>query len=365
MNGDNRHHWETYAAREIKAVAPLLLGHGYTLDDEQPHVAGERYVMRAVTTTSGKKLVLIGRHIKTNDRVIIKISSDAEGRKELEHERRAKELLNRLRFAYDVFFTPRELLFVREDVYTIAIYEFIEQERPFLERTLEEQFTFALWAFKAQEGAHATANRHQRLIRGVFETYASATYRARFNEFQTTTLAFSPSAAPLLDEVGALLGENEEIVDRYGKFLVHTDFVPHNFRIKSGAFYLLDFSSLRFGNKYEGWARFLNFMALYNPALEQALTKYVARNRSTGEQESLHVMRLYRLTELVAFYVSTLSRAEGSLKELNTARIYFWLAVLEATLNHTPLPDKVREEYKKLRDSLRSDEEKQRQKDLH
>lgn len=351
--------------RELTAVRPILKSQGIDLDAEQPHVIGERAVMRAVTTTSGEKLVLLGRLAQTGARVVIKTSADPHGRKELEHERRAKALLAKLKFAYDVFFTPKELLFYTRKGRTIAVYEFIEQEKSFIDRPTEEQFHFALRAFKAQESAHATTAKHTRLIKDVFDTYDAVAYLDRFRSFQKTILEFDPSQEHSLTTVHERLESGRETIDRYGRFLVHTDFVPHNFRIAGDVFYLLDFSSLRFGNKYEGWARFLNFMALYNPTLEQALTEYVARNRSRGEQESLHVMRLYRLTELVAFYVSTLSRAEGLLNELNTARVYFWLAVLEATLNKTSLADDVREEYKKLRDSLRSNEEKQRQQGLH
>ncbi|PIR85300.1 hypothetical protein COU15_01415 [Candidatus Kaiserbacteria bacterium CG10_big_fil_rev_8_21_14_0_10_45_20] len=362
---DTKARWNDYVQSEIDAVQPLLETAGYTLDDEQPHVMGERYVIRAVTTASGDKVVLLGTDSATGERVVIKVSADEEGKKELEHERRSKELLLKLHFAYDVFVTPRELFFRQFGKRLVAVYEYIEQEKQFVDRPTSEQFTYALCAFKAQEGAHATTHRHTKLIRNVFETRNASGYLAEYKQFKETIVTFDLQAEPLLEEVYALLLDKREIIDRYGSFLTHTDFVPHNFRIKDGVIYLLDYSSLRFGNKYEGWARFMNFMTLYNPELEQALTQYVADNRSSGEQCSLKLMRLYRLSEIVAFYVGTLEKASGSLKDLNTARVYFWLDVLRAVLDDTPLSDKVRERYIELRDSLRSEDEKKRQQGLH
>jgi len=364
-SGASQKKWEEYVLEEMAAVRPILEKHSIELDEEQPHVIGERAVMRAVTTQSGEKLVLVGHMSPPGIQVIVKTTSDARGRKELEHEKKAKALLTKLRFAYDVFFTPKELIFVTSGGRSVAIYEFIEQEKPFTDRPLEEQFRFALNAFKAQESAHATTAKHTRLIKGVFDTYNAADYCDRFQEFKKTILEFDPSYENLLAEVQNQLESDRETIDRYGRFLVHTDFVPHNFRIKGDVFYLLDFSSLRFGNKYEGWARFLNFMTLYNPSLEDALTQYVARNRSSGEQESLRLMRFYRLAELAAFYVGTLPRADDALKTLNAARVSFWLLVLETILKGQALPESIRSEYQRLRDSLRSDDEKQRQKGLH
>ncbi len=141
--------------------------------------------------------------------------------------------------------------------------------------------------------------------------------------------------------------------------------MPHNIRIVGDDIYLLDHSSLRFGNKYEGWARFLNFMALYNPPLEQALLQYVRENRSSEESESLQCMRVYRLGEIIWYYVSTLAKSSGDLRVLNEKRVAFWTNVLEAILENKPVPEDVLTEYKRTRDSLRTPEERQRQIGLH
>ncbi len=129
--------------------------------------------------------------------------------------------------------------------------------------------------------------------------------------------------------------------------------------------YLLDFSSLRFGNKHESWARFLNFMALYNPALENLLITYVEQNRSSEERESLQLMRLFRLGELVAYYANTLEKSSGDLFTLNQARIAFWTDVLIAELHNTRVDATVRTAYTQRRDALRSNSEKVRQIGLH
>ena len=118
-------------------------------------------------------------------------------------------------------------------------------------------------------------------------------------------------------------------------------------------------------DRYEGWARFLNFMTLYNPALEVALTKYVADNRSEGEVKALHLMRLYRLGEIICYYLNTLSRCEGDLKTLNRARVDFWAAVFACRLNNAPVSDEVIKNFQATRDRLRSGAEKKRQQDLH
>ncbi|MDP2812409.1 MAG: hypothetical protein Q8O32_01825, partial [bacterium] len=148
-------------------------------------------------------------------------------------------------------------------------------------------------------------------------------------------------------------------------FLTHWDFVPHNIRVKGNDIYLLDHSSIRFGNKYEGWARFINFMTLYNPELADDLLFYVQKNRPVSEYLSLRAMRVYRLAEIIWHYANTLDLALGDLKILNQARIDFWLKVLSVVLGNKYLDAKVVDDYRKKRDSLRSQSEKDRQKNLH
>lgn len=366
-SSETRAAWKKYREEELTTITPLLNELGFALEDAQPHVGGERYLMRAVTTASGAKLVLLARRKRDGMRVVVKATRDPGGRRELEHERASRKVLHAIRFAYRVFLSPAEVLFTRRLGYTISIQAFIEQESPFLARPLKEQFSLALKAFKAQEGAHATTYGHERLVRKTFSTMDAAAYLVAFERFSWKTLSLvpEPSLKAVFGAAKEFLNAHGDVVEQYCGFLTHTDFVPHNIRVKDGDIYLLDHSSLRFGNKYEGWARFINFMMLYNPPLAEALIDYVRLNRTPEESLSLKLMRVYRLGEIMCYYATTLARSEGDLLTLNTARIHFWARALESVLRDQPLLPAVLDSYRRMRDALRSEEEKLRQRDLH
>jgi hypothetical protein len=355
MSDNSRQLWEKYCASELAGVTPLLTEFGISLDDEQPHLLGERYLMQAVTTESGKKIILLGTMRESGKRVVIKATSDSAGMKELEHERTCRSVITEIKFAYKIFLTPEELIFTRKNGFLISIQAFIEQDSTFLKRLPRDQFFFALRAFEAQEGAHATTYEHIRLIKRTFGSMDAAGYLKTFDSFKAT----------LPSQARAFLKENIETIDQYGSFLTHTDFVPHNFRIVGEDMYLLDYSSLRFGNKYEGWARFLNFMTLYNRDLEQALLKYINDNRTPEESLSLKLMRVYRLSEIISYYTNAVEKSSDELQTLNKARVVFWTEALNAILSDHNLDEKIIEVYKMTRDSLRSTEEKIRQMGLH
>jgi hypothetical protein len=348
--------WKTYCEAQLQAIVPLLLREGFELEDEQPHIKGERYIL------SGKKLVLYGTEIKTKKRVVIKITNDPEQAQALRHERDCKEALQQIHFAYQTFFAPKEILFGYHEPYTFFITQYIPQDKPFLDHTNTEQFFFALKAFEAQESFHATTHGHFRAIQQLFDVYTADTYIQNLNTYKQ---ALGASQQELFSSVIASCTEASTVINRYSDFLTHWDFVPHNLRIHEGNIYLLDYTAFRFGNKYEGWARFLNFMTLYNSDLEALLTEYVEKNRSSDEREALRLMRMYRASELVWFYTKKRSRAEGALIELTDARIAFWTEVLTALQNNVPLERHVVEAYKKKRDTLRDADEKSRQKGLH
>src|SRR5665213_513604 len=107
MDADAKKLWEAYRDGELAHIIPILASLSITLDAEQPHISGERYLM------SGKKLVLIGHH-KGDERVVIKSSSDTKGIREIEEEHRVKETLRDLKFAYYILFSPKEILFIRK-----------------------------------------------------------------------------------------------------------------------------------------------------------------------------------------------------------------------------------------------------------
>ncbi len=349
--------WEKYVREERARTAPIISRFGFMLDEVQPHVGGERYLMQAITSVSGPKLILIGTRASDQKRVVIKASSHPSGIQEIETERRTRTALGDLEFSYRRFYAPTEILHYRQKGVCISVQEYIEQELAFLDRPLKEQFSLSLEAFKAQESAHATTSSHMRRVNGIFPLWGAREY--------LTNASFLAKKTGDLDRAVAFLTENESTIERYSGFLTHSDFVPHNIRIRDDKLYLLDHSSIRFGSKYESWARFINFMVLYNPTLADALIAYVRANRDPEELHALKCMRVFRLIEIVAYYTGTLSRSEDSLHKLNTARITFWRTLLENLLHDQPLPSEVRDAYIATRDSLRTNEEKQRQKDLH
>ena len=363
---NTQEHWESYCSEELAILRPVLKRHGYTLDEQQPHLGGERYLMQAVTTTSGKKLILQGTRAD-GTRVIIKATRDEAGTRELIHEHTCREVLAKINFADSTFHTPECLAHMEDTGFVITITRFIPQTITFLERPLLEQFDFALRAFKGQESAHATTFAHRALIQKTFGMRTGETYLKNFRDFlthsresYTDTLLMSR-----LEETDALLEKNERTIEQYCGFLTHTDFVPHNIRIEGKTIILLDHSSLTFGNKYEGWARFLNFMTLHNQVLERALVAYVAKNRAREELVALRMMRMYRLGEIIWYYIRTLPLSSDNLLTLNTARVTFWSNVLAHLLKDETVPLSLIEAYSKERNSLRSEDEKERQKGLH
>lgn len=360
--------WEEYRRREMAGVLPVLDRLGFELEKEQPHLGGERYLMQAVTTPSGRKLILLGRRKIDGQKVAIKATSDPKGARELKHERACRKVLEKLKFAYRIFLSPEELLFAKKSGYTISVRTFLKQDCSFLERPLKEQFSLALKSLEAQEGTHAATYEHRRIIQNTFGSMGATDYLRSFAGFKKDILAaLGERAGPAsaLNQAGDFLLAHRETIDQYSGFLTHTDFVPHNFRVVGDTVYFLDLSSLRFGNKYEGWARFLNFMALYNPELEKALVKYVRDNRTEEETLSLKLMRVYRLGEIIRYYTGTLEKSSGDLRNLNARRVDFWTKMLEAVLQDRALSPGELREYKSARDLLRSEEEKKRQVGLH
>ena len=359
--------WQTYKNEELSRISAILEPLGYSLDDEQPHTKGERYLMKAVTTSGGKKLILFGRDAE-NNRVVIKGSSDTHGQQEIEHERTCRAVINEIDFAYTTFAAPKEVHYQERDGLTITVQEYLAQTSSFLDRPVAEQFSYALGALKQQECAHATTYKHVKKIEETLGRLEASDYIENAERFVYETnheLEDNPVRTDLLQMTLDHLRDSKTRITQYCNFLTHTDFVPHNFRIHQDTLYLLDFSSLRFGNKHEGWARFINFMTLYNPELQRALEQYVTDNRAVEEVESLHLMRLYRLLEIIWYYTNKLPASEGDLKTLNRTRVDFWSTVLNCVYHHHEVPGDVLKIYTASRDSLRSPEEKERQINLH
>ncbi len=350
--------WELYKKQELENAKPVLDELGFILDEKQPHIEGERYLM------SGYKLVLLGKQKKDQKKVIIKVSSRKPGKKEIEYEHQARQKLNKINFAYHSFFLPAEILFTRHKNFLISITIFINQPKPFLAYSFSRQFFLALQAFEAQEGVHAIAYSHLKDIKKIFKIITPADYLNSFADFKKNILFNQPELANLLNSAQDFLKNNQQTIELYSNFLTHSDFVPHNIRIVDHQLYLLDHTSLYFGNKYESWARFINYMTLHNQNLAQALADYVLKNRGQKEYLSLRLMRVYKLGFLLQFYVQSFLKAEGNLRLLSQKRIEFWSQVLKNVLADTQTPTEIIKAYQRQRDSLRSQAEKTRQKNL-
>lgn len=362
MSVDYQKKWQEYKIQELKNLGPIFDNLGFTLDNEQVHIGGERYV------SGDKKLVLLAKRISDNKKVVIKVSSDKAMIDEIRAEYNGRKILKKINFAYHIFLYPEEILFTEVEGYTIFITEFIEQKQRFIDRSLQEQFFLALKSFEAQEAIQATTYEHAGLIKEQFGFFNSQNYLEKFDKYTQEVLAKTgdnEKLTNLLVQAKIFLSKHRDVIDLYSGFLVHWDFVPHNLRIAGNDIYLLDHSSLRFGNKYESWARFVNFMSLYNPELEIALEKYVVENRGEKQLLSLRLMRVFRLAELIWYYTNSLAIASGNLLELNKKRIDLWTNVLSAVLEGRVVSTEILNEYKAARDSLRDREEKKRQAILH
>ena len=127
--------WGKYRERALAAITPMLEGLGFELENEQPHIGGERYLMQAVTTASGTKLILLGRRKKDGARVVIKATDTLDGARELAHERKCRRVLQEINFAYRVFLSPEEIFFMERAGYTLSVQAFID-ESAFLARPL-------------------------------------------------------------------------------------------------------------------------------------------------------------------------------------------------------------------------------------
>lgn len=353
--------WEEYQKQELAKFEPLLARLGVALDTEQLHTGGERYLM------SGKKLVLTGVRASDKKRVVAKASSDENGRTEIRYEKDVHDLLRSLAFANDTLLSPEELYYEDPAHGTLLVTAFIEQPSVFFARSLQEQFFLALRVLEAQEGFHATTYEHEKRVRNTLPVLRSSDYIREFEGFKKTIETIHPNVLlrNLLKRSAAFLIENRDSVDRYAPYLTHTDLAPHNMRVSHQGIFLLDYAAFHFGNKYESWARFLNYMLIHNPELENLLTEYVRANRGTDEYLSLRLMRVYKTAFLLEYYIKSLTHTTGDLHTLTEARIAFWTGALEAVIEDKPMARSAVDAYTRTRDALRTKEETARQKEFN
>ncbi|MCA9357299.1 hypothetical protein H6784_02580 [Candidatus Nomurabacteria bacterium] len=351
--------WEDFTESEIAAILPTLQAKGIELLKTQPHISGERYLM------SGRKIVLIGRQIDSSKKIIIKTSADKPSLAEIEHERITRVTLESLPFAYHPLLAPKELWSEKIGERVIVAAEYIEQPVSYLSLPLEQQFDLILQAFTMLEGVHATTAAHTKSIQNIFGVWRASDYLKSAGDFvaQISNTDCIKSPEPYQQAI-EILCQSITDVERYCDFLTHDDFALHNFRFNDNKIYLIDHASLIFGNKHESWARFMNYMLLYNRDLEQALVKYLNDNTAPEETASLRLMRIYKALELICYHCQATNNAEGNLRELSKQRVSFWTELLKALISDQPLNENIITDYKNNRDSLRSTEELARQKEL-
>ncbi len=369
MSANDQAAWEAYRDQVLEKIKPILTTLGFSLDERQVHTGGERYLTNTARDVGGGglKLVLTGRRISDGTRVIIKASNNPQGIKEIERERECREVLHRIKFAVRAFRTPEELLHTRHGEFVFSITSYIEQERAFIEHTLDEQFFLALRAFETQEGVHATTNEHAQIIKKTFGMETAEDYLRAFDTYQEkvfTHLPERPEFKDLFKKARDFLHANKTTIARYCGFLTHADFVPNNLRVANRDIFLLDYASIHFGNKYEGWARFLNFMIHHNAALERTLAEYVRTNRGEEEYLVLRLMRIYKIGFLLAFYAQALSKTSGNLRTLTEERLILWREAMNAVLQDMPVPESVVSAYVTKIDMLRTEDEKARQQEI-
>ena len=369
MHTTEREAWDAYREEELRRITPIIANLGYTLDVTQVHTGGERFLMAGARDVGGGglKLVLTGRDTKSGKRVVIKVSNSTQGIAEIERERECREVLHKLEFASRAFRTPQELVYTKEGPYVISITSYIEQERAFIEHSLDEQFFLALRAFETQEGVHATTFSHAQTIKKTFGMVGVQEYLDTFESFRNRAVTNDPDNTMVretLERGSEFLQTNKTVIERYSGFLTHADFVPNNLRVSGRDLFLLDYASIHFGNKYESWARFLNFMIHHNAQLEQTLAGYVRENRGEEEYLSLRLMRVYKIGYLLAFYTEALHKTSGNLHELTVRRIDLWTRAMDAILKDMPVPEEVVASYVAELDRLRSEDEKARQKEI-
>ncbi len=353
--------WKNKTEEELKKVESILTQLGFSLEEEQPHISGERFLM------TREKLVLMGQIVSSGKRVIIKISNKALGKEEILTEKNVHDALINLAFANDRMLLPEILFFGEKDGYLIIVSGYIEQEKVFASFPIERQFFMSLLMFEEQEAFHATTFEHRDGIKNIFKIQTTKDYLKDFSEFKKNILNYTSDSkwATLIKEAEELLIKNEKLLNKYSNYLTHTDFVPGNARINGRDLYMLDLSSMYFGNKYEGWARFMNWTTIHSPELENLLNNYIVKNRGEEEHLSLRLMRVYKVGYLIDYYIKTLSKVSGDLEILNKKRVEFWLNIMDAVIKNFQVPYEFIENYRKERNSLRSPEEMERQKEFN
>lgn len=344
--------------QNVKNIGSILLSFGFKLESYQPHIMGERKIK------SLSKIVLIGRKLKDNSRVVIKTSDQKEDKKKINQERKIRQELENISSITKGLYIPKEIFYGQKGKFTFFITEFINQDKILVAHGLNDQFAMIKHAIEGQESLDLASFRK---IKGkTCPVITQNNYLGELikhinfinNSYRDSELSNTLTATR------KIFKNNMVLIAKHCGYLVHDDFCPHNFRINSGKLYFIDYTAAKFGNKYETWARLLNYMTLHNPALDKKITSYLKDNRSFEDVESLRLFRIYKTVFLIMYYIKTLNKTSGNLLKLTRIRINFWHNFLKKLLENKSISKADLNRYRDQRDSLRSGDEKKRQKEF-
>ena len=302
------------------------------------------------------KRVLIGQRNSDKTRVIIKASDSLGGRNEIKSEKLIQDTLLQASFSQEKIFFPEEIYYGEKGGYLIRITNFIEQEKVFGAYPLDEQFFMLMREFEAQESFYANTFEHLNIVKNVFPVTKARDYIQRFEGFKI---------GQHKEEALSLLEKHIDLIETRSNYLTHTDFAPSNFRVSGKKLYMIDLSSMHFGNRYEGLARFVNYCLIHNPKLGQLITDYIRDNRGDEESLCLRLMRIYKAGFLINHYETTLPKTEDALQTLTETRLKLWQTILERLLKDEPVDQGTIDAYRLTRDTLRSKAEVMRQKEFN
>lgn len=360
MEIDAKKIWNDKINKELPIIKALLLDLGYELDEIQPNLMGEKFLMKI------DKFVLSAVRIADGKKVIVKVSKDKNGIQEITADRDAMRNLKKMSFALDTIKIAEEYYFDKVSGYTVFIVEFLDQKESMMKLPLEEQFYVTLRAFDILENIYLATKEHKKEVAGKFTVLTAKDYLKKFLQYRDNInkILNDPEVDEKISTAKNMFKENMKAVERYENFFVHEDFVQQNFRFVDNILYFIDHEALQFGNLYETQARYLNFMLIYSPSLERKYMEYFKKKHEAEEDKiiSLKMMRMLKCTQLLDFYAKSLEKTDGKDYELSKARFSFWLDVLENLMNDTELHHSILTEMITTRDRLRSPEEIERQK---
>lgn len=343
----------------VQKIGQILLFMGFRLEDYQPHVTGERKI-KSLT-----KLVLLGQD-KRGRRVIVKTSDKSGEKRKIEQEKKIRQELEKISAVSKNILIPRQIFYGRRNGFLLLITEFIDQPKIFVAHNLKEQFEMIRRAIEGHELINLKEFRKTVGKRHTCPIFTEKKYLRELNK-QINFINKNYKDAKLrqtLMTAKKVFATNTSLTAKYSGYLVHDDFCPHNFRVNNGKIYLLDYNAANLGNKYITWARLLNYMVLHNSKLERQILGHFKKNLTPEGLECLRVFRIYKTVFLIMYYVKTSKKTSGNLLKLTKVRINFWHNFLKKLIENKSLAKKELGEYIKQRDSLRSGEEKKRQKEF-